>query len=66
MNYASEYGSSGPYQPEKLQAIESQSNPSMKTMFANSNNRSEIWDDDLLRIANADWLKEHLGNEFLT
>ena len=60
MNYASEYGGSGTwFSPEKLQAIKAaQSDPSMKTMFANSNNRWEIWDNnDLLPIANTDWLK---------
>ena len=67
MNYASEYGGSGTwFSPEKLQAIKAaQSDPSMKTMFANSNNRWEIWDNnDLLPIANTDWLKEHFGNSF--
>lgn len=67
MNYASEYGGSGTwFSPEKLQAIKAaQSDPSMKTMFANSNNRWEIWDNNaLLPIANTDWLKEHFGNSF--
>lgn len=67
MNYASEYGGSGTwFSPEKLQAIKAaQSDPSMKTMFANSNNRWEVWDNnDLLPIANTDWLKEHFGNSF--
>ncbi len=67
MNYASEYGGSGTwFSPEKLQAIkDAQSDPTMKTMFANSNNRWEVWDNnDLLPIANTDWLKEHFGNSF--
>lgn len=67
MNYASENGGSGTwFSPEKLKAIkDAQSDPSMKTMFANSNNRWEVWDNNaLLPIANTDWLKEHFGNSF--
>ena len=42
-----------------------QSDPTMQTMFANNNNRWEVWDsNDILPIANTDWLKEQFGNSF--
>ena len=50
----------------KLEQIKAaQSDPTMATMFKNSNNRWEVWDaNDLLPIANTDWLKEHFTNTF--
>ena len=42
-----------------------QSDPTMQTMFKNSNNRWEVWDaNDILPLGNTDWLKEHFGNSF--
>ena len=67
MNAASINSGGGTWFSEtKLAQIKAaQSDPSMQTMFANSNNRWEVWDaNDLLPIANTDWLKEHFGNSF--
>lgn len=52
------------FSQQKLDAIKkAQTDPSMPTMFANGNNRWEIWDAaDLKPIGNTDWLKEHFGN----
>lgn len=54
------------FSDSKLSQIKAaQSDPSMQTMFKNSNNRWEVWDaNDILPIANTDWLKEHFGNSF--
>lgn len=47
------------------QILAAQSDPTMQTMFLNSNNRWEVWDaNDILPIANTNWLKEHFGNSF--
>ncbi|WP_294629578.1 TonB-dependent receptor [uncultured Bacteroides sp.] len=67
MNTASINSGNGIWFSEsKLAQIkQAQTDPTMKTMFANSNNRWEVWDDNpLLPIANTDWLKEHFGNSF--
>ncbi len=67
MNLASINSGNGAWFSEsKLADIKrAQSDPSMVTMFANSNNRWEVWDaNDLLPIGNTDWLKEHFGNSF--
>ena len=67
MNEASINSGNGAWFSEsKLAQIKAaQSDPSMQTMFANSNNRWEVWDaNDILPIANTDWLKEHFGNSF--
>jgi TonB-linked SusC/RagA family outer membrane protein len=67
MNQASINSGNGAWFSEsKLAQIKAaQSDPSMQTMFANSNNRWEVWDaNDILPIANTDWLKEQFGNSF--
>jgi TonB-linked SusC/RagA family outer membrane protein len=67
MNQASINSGNGAWFSEsKLAQIKAaQSDPSMTTMFANSNNRWEVWDaNDILPIANTDWLKEQFGNSF--
>ena len=54
------------FSDSKLAQIKAaQSDPNAITMFKNSNNRWEVWDaNDILPIANTDWLKEHFGNSF--
>lgn len=54
------------FSDSKLQQIkDAQSNPNAQTMFANSNNRWEVWDaTDILPVGNTDWLKEQFGNSF--
>ncbi|MGN1045684.1 MAG: SusC/RagA family TonB-linked outer membrane protein, partial [Candidatus Cryptobacteroides sp.] len=67
MNAASINSGNGAwFSEQKLAAIKAaQSDPTMQTMFANSNNRWEVWDaNDILPIGNTDWLKEHFGNSF--
>ena len=67
MNDASVNSGSGIwFQQAKLDQIKkAQTDPSMPKMFANSNNRWEVWDsNDLLPIANTDWLREHFGDSF--
>ncbi|WP_300152727.1 TonB-dependent receptor [Bacteroides sp.] len=67
MNTASINSGNGAWFSEsKLAQIkQAQSDPTMQTMFKNGNNRWEVWDsNDILPIANTDWLKEHFGNSF--
>ena len=67
MNTASINSGNGSWFSEKKLADikAAQSDPSMQTMFKNSNNRWEVWDsNDILPIANTDWLKEQFGNSF--
>lgn len=67
MNTASINSGAGAWFSEKKLADikAAQSDPTMQTMFKNSNNRWEVWDsNDILPIANTDWLKEHFGNSF--
>lgn len=67
MNAASVNAGSGTWFSEsKLEAIKkAQSDPTMQTMFANPQGRWEIWDaNDLLPIANRDWLRTCFGNGF--
>lgn len=67
MNAASINGGSGTwFSKEKLEQIKlAQSDPTMQTMFANPQGRWEIWDaNDLLPIANRDWLRSTFGNGF--
>lgn len=67
MNNASINSGAGAWFSEsKLADIKkAQSDPTMQTMFKNSNNRWEVWDaNDILPIANTDWLDEHFGNSF--
>ena len=67
MNQASINSGNGAwFSDTKLAQIKAaQSDPTMQTMFANSSNRWEVWDvNDLLPIANTDWLKEQFGNSF--
>ncbi len=67
MNAASVNGGTGTwFSDAKLAQIKAaQSDPTMQTMFKNTNNRWEVWDaTDILPIANTDWLKEHFGNSF--
>lgn len=67
MNEASINSGAGVWFSEsKLAQIKAaQTDPTMQKMFANSNGRWEVWDaNDLLPIANTDWLKEHFGNSF--
>ncbi len=54
------------FSDSKLKQIkEAQTNPKAVTMFANNNNRWEVWDvSDLLPVGNTDWLKEHFTNSF--
>ncbi len=54
------------FSDSKLQQIkDAQSNPNAQKMFANSNNRWEVWDStDILPVGNTDWLKEQFGNSF--
>ena len=54
------------FSDSKLQQIkDAQSNPNAQKMFANSNNRWEVWDaTDILPVGNTDWLKEQFGNSF--
>lgn len=47
------------------QVKQAQHDPTMNTMFANNNNRWEVWDNvEILPIGNTDWFKEHFGNSF--
>lgn len=67
MNAASINAGSGTWFSEnKLEQIKkAQSDPTMQTMFANPQGRWEIWDaNDLLPIANRDWLRTTFGNGF--
>jgi TonB-linked SusC/RagA family outer membrane protein len=67
MNAASINAGSGAwFSDSKLAQIKkAQSDPTMTTMFANNKNQWEVWDaNDILPIANTDWLKEHFGNSF--
>ena len=67
MNQASINSGAGVWFSEsKLADIKkAQTDPTMQTMFKNSNNRWEVWDsNDILPIANTDWLSEHFGNSF--
>ena len=67
MNTASINSGNGSWFSEKKLADikAAQKDPSMQTMFKNSNNRWEVWDsNDILPIANTDWLKEQFGNSF--
>ncbi len=67
MNAASINAGSGTwFSDNKLADIKkAQSDPTMRTMFANAQGRWEIWDaNDLLPIANHDWLRTCFGNGF--
>lgn len=67
MNAASINAGSGTwFSDNKLVDIKkAQSDPTMRTMFANAQGRWEIWDaNDLLPIANHDWLRTCFGNGF--
>lgn len=67
MNLASINSGNGVwFSDTKLEQIKAaQSDPTMQTMFKNSNNRWEVWDaTDILPIGNTDWLKEQFGNSF--
>ena len=67
MNAASINAGSGVwFSDDKLAQIKAaQSDPTMTTMFANAQGRWEIWDNnDLLPIANRDWLRTCFGNGF--
>lgn len=48
---------------DKLQAA--MNDPSLPTMFANSANQWEVWDNtNILPVGNTDWLEEMFGNSF--
>lgn len=67
MNHASQNAGSGTWFSEaKLQQIrDAQANPSLPQMFANSQGRWEIWDNnELLPVGNRDWLKTTFGTGF--
>ncbi|MGN1233546.1 MAG: SusC/RagA family TonB-linked outer membrane protein [Candidatus Cryptobacteroides sp.] len=67
MNTASINSGNGSWFSEKKLADikAAQKDPSMQTMFKNTNNRWEVWDsNDILPIGNTDWLKEQFGNSF--
>ena len=67
MNAASINAGSGTwFSDNKLADIKkAQSDRTMRTMFANAQGRWEIWDaNDLLPIANHDWLRTCFGNGF--
>ena len=67
MNTASINSGNGSwFSDKKLADIKAaQKDPSMQTMFKNTNNRWEVWDsNDILPIGNTDWLKEQFGNSF--
>lgn len=67
MNDASRYSGNGTWFNEtKLNQIKAaQSDPNAPTMFANNNNRWELWDgNDILPVGNTDWYKFHFGNSF--
>ncbi len=67
MNAASINAGSGTwFSDNKLADIKkAQSDPTMRTMFANAQGRWEIWDaNDLLPIANHDWLRTCFDNGF--
>lgn len=67
MNAASVNSGNGIWFSDNKLALmkKAQSDPSIPKMYANKNNRWEVWDAmDLLPVANTDWLKEHFGNSF--
>lgn len=67
MNHASQSAGSGTWFSEaKLRQIrDAQANPSNPQMFANSQGRWEIWDNnELLPVGNRDWLKTTFGTGF--
>lgn len=67
MNDASVYAGSGVwFSDNKLnQILEAQRDPTKPTMFANSQGRWEIWDDNnLLPVGNRDWLGSTFGTGF--
>lgn len=65
--YFNDAGNSQMFSPEKIQQIKDymDGKPGATTMYPNSNNQWEVWDNlALLPTGNTDWLKTHFGNSF--